>query len=171
MLVSPSGALVPFLAWVWDLSMHEKREGVLHSPGKACIFPCTVTSRSLQGQESHQSSHKGSQNSPVPKQVWFPEASTSPSFRDPVSRVSGMRMGLRHRQPRWVPVLWRLMSREELPARAVPLRAFDVQRDKERKDLQQWLGLGEENQRELTWLWHTGNPTGEMHLDLLLTHF
>lgn len=79
--------------WVWDLSMHEKREGVPHLPGKACIFPCTVTSRSLQGQESHQSSHKGSQNSPVPKQVWFPEASTSPSFRDPVSRVSGMRMG------------------------------------------------------------------------------
>jgi len=44
------------------------------------------------------------------------------------------------------------MSREELLARAVPLQSFDVQRDKERKDLQQWLGLREENQRELTWL-------------------
>lgn len=93
MVVSPSGALGPFLA-VQDLSVQWEKGRILHLPGKACIFPCTVTWRSLQGQESHQSSYKGSQNSPVQKQVWFPEASTSPSFRDPVSRMSGMRMGL-----------------------------------------------------------------------------
>lgn len=73
---------------------NKEKEGALYLPGKACIFPCTVESRSLHGRDSHQSSYKGSQNSPVQKQVWFPEVSKSPSFWDPVSRVTGMRMGL-----------------------------------------------------------------------------
>lgn len=76
------------------LLCNKEKEGDLYLPGKACIFPCTGESGSLHSWESHQSSYKGSQNSPVQKQVWFPEASKSSSFWDPVSRVSGMRMGL-----------------------------------------------------------------------------
>lgn len=94
MLVALQEHLFPFWHKSRIFPPNKERERVFPLPGKACIFPCTVTSRSLQGQESHLSSCKGNQNSPVQKQVWFPEASTSPSFWDPVSRVSGTRMGL-----------------------------------------------------------------------------